>query len=177
MRYSGPPCSASYSAHRQLRLQQIDLDAVLLRDPIAQVERFLKLVAGFQIEHVRFRRDLRQHRQDDAALRPKGRGHRQVRGVTLDAPGDDLLRRGRFQPLAGGCQARPSSSGVGSSRRKPAAGFGRPACRCRGVSTTVESNMTSFKWLTAVADGRGCDARQVIKSARNCGHLRQSYLT
>ena len=72
--------------HRELRLQQVDLDAVLLGDAVAQVERLLELVARLEVEHVRFRRDLGQHRQDHAAFRPEGRGHRQVGCVVARRP-------------------------------------------------------------------------------------------
>ena len=83
-----------------LRPLQLDFNAVPRGNPVAQLERFLELIARIEVEHVRPRLDLGQPMDDHAPFRPKGRGHGQLGKIMLHGPGDDLPRRGRFQPPA-----------------------------------------------------------------------------
>ena len=86
-----------------------------------------KLVARLEVEDVGLRGDLGEHGQNHAPLGTEGRGHRQIRRVSLDAPGDDLFRRGRFQPLAG-LPARPAvPASAPAAESRPTAWGGRAA--------------------------------------------------
>ena len=103
---------------RQLRLEHVDLKAVLLHDTVPQVERLLELVAGVEVEDVGRRRVLRQQRQEEAPLGAERRPHRQARRVALVGPGEDLVGRGRLEPLALGGEVRQEGVGGLLARRR-----------------------------------------------------------
>lgn len=83
--------------HRQFRLQQIDLDTVLLLDRLPELQSFIKLITGIQIEDVRCRRQPREHFQDNHTLRTKRGRHREFLAKPLHGPLEYLLRTGGFQ--------------------------------------------------------------------------------
>ena len=88
--------------HGQLRLQHVDLDAVLLGDAVAQVERLLELVAGVEIEDVRLAaRSSASIARITQPSGPKAVAIVSYGAKSLDGPGDDLLGRGGFERGAG----------------------------------------------------------------------------
>ena len=103
---------------RQLRLQHVDLDAVLLDNTVLQVERLLELVARVEVEDVGRRRELRDQREQEATLGAEGRPHREARRVALVGPSEDLVGSGRLEPLTLGGEVRQESGRGRLARRR-----------------------------------------------------------
>mmetsp|Transcript_27340 Transcript_27340/g.60383 ORF Transcript_27340/g.60383 Transcript_27340/m.60383 type:complete len:216 (-) Transcript_27340:27-674(-) len=87
--------------NRVFWLEQFDIDAELLANLIANVERFLELVARVEIENRRIRGNLGKEVKNYAPFRSEGGSHGQLQAKTLGTPTDDLFGRGRLEPLRG----------------------------------------------------------------------------
>ena len=98
------------------------LDPIPFRDLIPKLERFLKLVAGVEVEHKRGRGKRREPVENQAAFWAEGSGHREPRTKPFCRPGDDLGWRRWFKRPTSSCEFFP----------KLRSGF-EPGGRCGGT--------------------------------------------
>jgi hypothetical protein len=87
--------------NRRIRPLVFHFDPVPPLHFLAQVERFLELVARVEVENWRLRCDLGQHVDQHHAFRAEGRGHRELRPKAGRRPAEDVLRLRQLQAGAG----------------------------------------------------------------------------